>query len=237
MDRRPHRRRRRRGRRLAVGCGVKAGFAFPVLVGHEIVAVLEFFSVDAAEPDTELLDVMTNLGTQLGRVVERERLRDQHEELESARERFVANAAHELRTPLATMRAIAGLLGTRRGEMTGDDIEECFEMLERQGDGLEALVRDLLDLSMIEHGEADLDAHAVSVEGWITQATEAAPPPYDVTLHQVGAQGLVVRGNSDRLNRVLVNLLTNAYRYARTLGVAEGAGVRWRRDRRGRGRR
>ena len=39
--------------------------------------------------------------------------------------------------------------------MTGEDIEECFEMLERQGDGLEVLVRDLLDLSMIEHGEAE----------------------------------------------------------------------------------
>ncbi len=202
--------------RRAVDCGVKAGFAFPVLVGHEVVAVLEFFSVDAAEPDTELLGVMTSLGTQLGRVVERERLRDQHEELESARERFVANAAHELRTPLATMRTIAGLLGTRRADMTGEDIEECFEMLERQGDGLEALVRDLLDLSMIEHGEANVDAHPVSVERWITQATEAAPPPGGVTLHQVGGEGLVVRGNADRLNRVLVNLLTNAYRYART---------------------
>ena len=48
------------------------------------------------------------------------------------------------------------------------------------------------------------------------QATEAAPPPYDVTLHHVGGQGLVVRGNSDQLNRVVVNLITNAYRYART---------------------
>ena len=120
--------------------------------------------------------------------------------------------------------------------MTDDDIEECFEMLERQGDGLEALVRDLLDLSMIEHGEARLDAHAVSVEGWIMQATEATPPPYDVTLHQVGGQGLVVRGNSDQLNRVVVNLLTNAYRYART-SVWLRVTLRRRRDRRGRGRR
>ena len=199
--------------RLATDCGVKAGFAFPVLVGHEIVAVLEFFSVDTAEPDIDLLDVMTNLGTQLGRVVERERLRDQQEELDSARERFVANAAHELRTPLATMRAVAGLLGTRRDDMTLEEVEECFEMLERQGESLEVLVRDLLDLSLIEHGEADLDAQSVPVERWITQAIEAAPPPDGVTIHTVGCQGLVVIGNSNRLDRVLVNLLTNAYRY------------------------
>jgi PAS domain S-box-containing protein len=199
--------------RLATDCGVKAGFAFPVLVGQEIVAVLEFFSVDTAEPDIELLGVMTNLGTQLGRVVERERLRDQQGELDSARERFVANAAHELRTPLATMRAVAGLLGTRRDDMTREEIEECFEMLERQGEGLEILVRDLLDLSLIEHGEAELDAQSVPVERWITQAIEAAPPPDGVTLHRAGCQGLVVRGNSSRLDRVLVNLLTNAYRY------------------------
>ena len=199
--------------RLANDRGVKAGFAFPVLAGHEIVAVFEFFSVDTAEPDTDLLDVMTNLGTQLGRVVERERLRDQQKELDLARERFVANAAHELRTPLATMRAVAGLLGTRRDDMTSAEVEECFEMLERQGQSLEVLVRDLLDLSLIEHGEADLDAHSVPVERWITEASEAAPPPDGVTLHKVGCEGLAVFGNSDRLNRVLVNLLTNAYRY------------------------
>ena len=98
--------------RLAADCGVKAGFAFPVVVGQEIVAVLEFFSVDTAEPDVELLGVMTNLGTQLGRVVERERSEISKRSW-TRRERFVANAAHELRTPLATMRSVAGLLGTR----------------------------------------------------------------------------------------------------------------------------
>ena len=201
------------GARLATDCGVKAGFAFPVVVGQEIVAVLEFFSVDTAEPDVELLGVMTNLGTQLGRVVERERLRDQQGELDSARERFVANAAHELRTPLATMRSVAGLLGTRRDDMTPEEVEECFEMLERQGESLEVLVRDLLDLSLIEHGEADLDAQSVPVERWITQAIEAAPPPDGVALRSAACQGLVVRGNSSRLDRILVNLLTNAYRY------------------------
>jgi Signal transduction histidine kinase regulating C4-dicarboxylate transport system len=66
--------------------GVKVGFAFPVLVKTEIVAVLEFFSEEAMEPDERLLGIMTHIGTQLGRVVERKRgeevLRKAHKELE-----------------------------------------------------------------------------------------------------------------------------------------------------------
>jgi PAS domain S-box-containing protein len=52
---------------------VRAGFAFPVLLGDKVVAVLEFFSAEANEPDEALLDIMVHVGTQLGRVVERVR--------------------------------------------------------------------------------------------------------------------------------------------------------------------
>jgi PAS domain S-box-containing protein len=57
----------------AADIGVRAGFGFPVLVGKEVVAVLEFFSPEAPEPDEALLEVMAHIGTQLGRVVERTR--------------------------------------------------------------------------------------------------------------------------------------------------------------------
>jgi PAS domain S-box-containing protein len=62
--------------KLAEDIGVKAGFAFPVLVGTEVVAVLEFFSAEALAPNEPLLEVMAHIGTQLGRVVERERARE-----------------------------------------------------------------------------------------------------------------------------------------------------------------
>ena len=54
---------------------VCAAFAFPVLVGREVVAVLEFFSTEFAESDTILLDVdvMAHIGMQLGRIIERKR--------------------------------------------------------------------------------------------------------------------------------------------------------------------
>jgi PAS domain S-box-containing protein len=58
---------------VARDLGVRAGFAGPVLVGKEVVAVLEFFAAEAREPDEACLDVMTNIGAQLGRVFERQR--------------------------------------------------------------------------------------------------------------------------------------------------------------------
>ncbi|UYG07117.1 response regulator [Halomonas sp. M4R1S46] len=52
---------------------VRAGAAFPVLVGDEVVAVLEFFAECTMAPDDALMEVMAQTGTQLGRVIERER--------------------------------------------------------------------------------------------------------------------------------------------------------------------
>jgi diguanylate cyclase (GGDEF)-like protein/PAS domain S-box-containing protein len=84
--------------RMATDIGVQAGCAFPVVVGTEVVAVLEFFSTEPAVPNVALLDVMASMGTQLGRVVERARaaqaLREGEERnrliIETANDAFVA---------------------------------------------------------------------------------------------------------------------------------------------------
>jgi len=59
--------------KLADHIGVKAAFGFPILAGKEVVAVLEFFTEKAIMPDKALLDVMSQIGTQLGRVAERKK--------------------------------------------------------------------------------------------------------------------------------------------------------------------
>ena len=59
--------------KAAEDVGVRAAFAFPVLIGQDVVAVLEFFSADPSQPDEALLEVMAHVGTQLGRVIERKR--------------------------------------------------------------------------------------------------------------------------------------------------------------------
>ncbi|MFN2628902.1 MAG: putative bifunctional diguanylate cyclase/phosphodiesterase [Gaiellaceae bacterium] len=52
---------------------LRTALCFPVLMGAEVVGVLEFFSEREMEPDEELLTLMVHVGTQLGRVVERKR--------------------------------------------------------------------------------------------------------------------------------------------------------------------
>lgn len=59
----------------AESCGIRSGFAIPVIVDGTVAAVLEFYSQPARRLEPDVLDVLANVGTQLGRVVERERAR------------------------------------------------------------------------------------------------------------------------------------------------------------------
>src|SRR5258708_3507397 len=81
-------------KKLAADLGVKGAFGFPALAQGEVVAVLEFFSSNIEEPDDELLAVMSNVGAQLGQVVERSRA--QQELAGKAEELARSNAELEL---------------------------------------------------------------------------------------------------------------------------------------------
>jgi PAS domain S-box-containing protein len=56
---------------VAQQAGIKSAFAFPVLSGSEVIAVLEFFALDHFDRDDALLEIMTLVGNQLGQVVDR----------------------------------------------------------------------------------------------------------------------------------------------------------------------
>jgi two-component system, cell cycle sensor histidine kinase and response regulator CckA len=64
---------------VASASRLNSAFAFPLLAGTSVVGIMEFFAENAAEPDQSFLDLMRQVGTQLGRVVERQR---SHERLE-----------------------------------------------------------------------------------------------------------------------------------------------------------
>lgn len=61
---------------VARAVGLQTALAFPVIAGREVVALLEFFSEHAILPEERALSAMSDIGIQLGRVVERERARE-----------------------------------------------------------------------------------------------------------------------------------------------------------------
>jgi PAS domain S-box-containing protein len=62
---------------FAVKEGLHAAFGFPILLGSEVLGVLEFFSREIREPDTELLQMLDVIGHQVGQFLERKRLEEQ----------------------------------------------------------------------------------------------------------------------------------------------------------------
>ena len=116
--------------REAEDIGVVAGFAFPVLSGKLVLAVLEFYSASEAAPDEALLSIMAQVGTQLGLVVERKwaeedaaRLTRQTQVLlESAGEGIYGYDA-EGRTTFVNP-AASRMLGWRAEELIGRSIHQ-----------------------------------------------------------------------------------------------------------------
>lgn len=78
----------------AIDAGFTSCFAFPILMGHEVAAVVEFFTAQPTNPNESLLDVMAQVGRILGRVAERERSAEAVKESEE-RLRLVVDTAND----------------------------------------------------------------------------------------------------------------------------------------------
>ncbi len=134
---------------------------------------------------------------------------------EQARRDFVANASHELRTPVAAIHGAAETL--LLGALQDPAAARTFvEMIARQADRLGRLTRDLLDLSRIESGQWAMQPADVEVEQALRAAGDLLAPQArekGVELRRAPAPGMTVRADPRALEQVLVNLLDNAVKY------------------------
>ena len=135
--------------------------------------------------------------------------------LETTRKDFVANASHELRTPVS---AIAGASETLLAGALSDPerAREFVEIIARQAERLRNLVRDLLDLSRIESGHWPIEVGKVELEPLCRRSVEPVAALAQRKRIALGCQvppGLSARADARALEQVLVNLLDNAVKY------------------------
>jgi two-component system phosphate regulon sensor histidine kinase PhoR len=136
--------------------------------------------------------------------------------LERVRRDFIANASHELRTPVATVRASAELLLDGAIDIREDAVG-FSETILRNAERLSAILNDLLDLSRIEAGVYDLRTEPTAVLGRLQRAAQLAEPhskQREQTVLVDAPVGLRVRANTAALDQVLQNLVDNASKYS-----------------------
>ncbi len=136
--------------------------------------------------------------------------------LEKLRQEFVANVSHELKTPLAAIKAYAETL--QLGAINDADHNiEFVRRIEEQADRLHQLIVDLLQIARIESGQEALEIVDVSitdvVDGCAAQySNEARLREIDLKI-DTPDPALVVLADQDGLRTILENLVDNAFKY------------------------
>src|SRR5207244_5808092 len=108
--------------------------------------------------------------------------------LESVRRDFIANASHELRTPVA---AITGAVETllSNGKMLDPSARGFVEMIARHADRLSRLTRELLDLSRLETGEFHIEIGPVELAPLAAASLDLVRGRADATRHTLASGG------------------------------------------------
>lgn len=139
--------------------------------------------------------------------------RDEVATLDASRRELVAWISHDLRTPLAGLRAMAEALE----DGLADDPQRFHRQMRTQVDHLTAMVDDLFELSKIHSGSLSLSMQPVSLYDLVSDAVSelgALAESRSITLREASSGELTVVGDPRELARVIGNLLINAIQHS-----------------------
>ncbi len=148
------------------------------------------------------------------------RLFERSREAVRIRDEFLSISSHELRTPLTSLKMQLQLFThlTNRGEQVSPaQIQKIVDVSERQVNRLNSLVEDLLDVSRISSGQLTLRKENVDLVEIVREIEERYLPMIkksNGTLEIHAPDNLTAHVDRIRIEQVIINLLTNAIRYA-----------------------
>ncbi len=203
---------------------IRAEAALPLVIGGQIIGVLDILSTEEDDFDADDVSVLQNVANQIvialenarAYAVEREaaeRLR----ELDRSKRRFLANMSHELRTPLTNILGFSRLMLKKVDGPLTQQAQSDLEIIYSNGQRLLDLINDLLDVSQIEAGLMELEFRDVDLTDLINgvmATTSALVRDKEIELHQQVAPNLpLVQADRTRIRQVLLLLLANAAKF------------------------
>lgn len=138
--------------------------------------------------------------------------------LQKAKEQFLANISHEIRTPINGIAGIAGLLSKNQNV---EEREMYLNAIRHSSENLKVIINDILDLAAIDSGKLKFEKIAFNLKDLLPsliatftyQAREK-----NLALHSTIDESLnkILLGDPVRLNQVLINLISNAVKFTHT---------------------
>ena len=215
-------------REAIVASGLVSGFAFPVLAGSDIVAVLEFYSATQEPPDQRVLDVVAQVAVQAGRALERQHseleLRRAHAELKATLaevtqsnkdlEAFAYVASHDLQEPLRSMTGFIQLLARRYEGQLDARADEYIAFAVDAAARMQELIHDLLEYARA--GRQQLKRGPTDLGVVVAQAQKALATAIDEAGARIQVDPLpIVHADAVQIGSVISNLLANAVKFRR----------------------
>lgn len=144
-------------------------------------------------------------------------MRDETEQklAEERKDEFISMASHELKNPVASIKAYTQLL-LRRVEKKGDtDLMEYMQRIDDRVDNLTTLITDLLDLTKIRSGKLEYRKEYFDFDEFIEETLKDTRHTIKThTIEKKGKTGRIIYGDKSRIGQALINLITNAMRYS-----------------------
>lgn len=182
----------------------------PMEAHGRIIGVVEAINKIDDRPWTEEdMETLSTLAAQAAVAIENARLFQQSD--------FIAEMVHELRTPLAALKASTVLLGRN---LPDDRRKEIIYTMQSETERLSRMTTDFLDLARLESGRTRLDLVDFDARVLVGESLEIVRHQADEKRIKMSIVGdaLTIHGDRSKIKQVLLNLLTNAIKYNREDG-------------------
>jgi len=188
------------------------------------VRALETFATQVAAGDLEAhivdpgADELGRLGGRLNSMAARLReARQQELAVDTQRRQLFADITHELATPLTSIRGYTETLLNSGDSLSPDEQQQALQNVFADAKRMDRLLLDLLDLTRLEAGAAELSLETIDWTSLCRNTLERFRPRFEEAGLQVGWEGTIaetwINADGRRMEQVIENLLTNAIRY------------------------